>query len=327
MVSLMIKSVNAREAWLDLLKGIGILFVVIGHIAVNEIREFIYLFHMPLFFLVSGYLYKPISVKLCINKKFNQLIIPYFSFLIFLSIPHFLKLILDLDFAGIKELMRDLLFGGVWLKGWFSVFWFVTCLFLVQQIYNLLFNYLNQNLLLLVIIFSCVFAYLNMLLFPDLYFFWGANIVFMALPLFYIGHLVRYKNLKKYLLSINCSFFSLIICGFLLYVIGIYPVDYKLANYGPFLIGLIISVLSVVILCSLSNILSKYKPFRATLGYLGTASFTIMFLHQPVQITLKYFDFTGLLFLTILTVVICVLCHKLFSLFGLTRFVFLGVAK
>lgn len=60
----------AREAWLDGLKGFGILLVILGHVlsgyldawtfpaAYNSfyhVRTWIYSFHMPLFFLLSGY--------------------------------------------------------------------------------------------------------------------------------------------------------------------------------------------------------------------------------------------------------------------------------
>lgn len=42
---------------LDILKGIGIIRVVVGHMIGNQlyIRPWIYAFHMPLFFMVSGY--------------------------------------------------------------------------------------------------------------------------------------------------------------------------------------------------------------------------------------------------------------------------------
>ena len=40
---------------LDILKGIGIILVVVGHMIGNQlyIRPWIYAFHMPLFFMVS----------------------------------------------------------------------------------------------------------------------------------------------------------------------------------------------------------------------------------------------------------------------------------
>lgn len=40
-----------RDSQLDILKGIGILLVVFAHVCHSD---FIYLFHMPLFFFLSG---------------------------------------------------------------------------------------------------------------------------------------------------------------------------------------------------------------------------------------------------------------------------------
>lgn len=39
-----------RESWIDVLKGIGIILVVIGHTSMeNPLVKWIYVFHMPLF--------------------------------------------------------------------------------------------------------------------------------------------------------------------------------------------------------------------------------------------------------------------------------------
>ena len=39
----------------DLLKGVGILLVILGHIEIpHSLKTVIYSFHMPLFFFVSG---------------------------------------------------------------------------------------------------------------------------------------------------------------------------------------------------------------------------------------------------------------------------------
>jgi len=62
-----------RIEWLDSLKGFAIFLVVVGHVILGYIRAetfteyqwslqfvygVIYSFHMPLFFLISGFLYK-----------------------------------------------------------------------------------------------------------------------------------------------------------------------------------------------------------------------------------------------------------------------------
>ena len=47
-----------RKKYIDVLKGIGIFLVVFGHVThILELREYIWNFHMPLFFFISGFLF------------------------------------------------------------------------------------------------------------------------------------------------------------------------------------------------------------------------------------------------------------------------------
>lgn len=71
-----------RDESLDSIRGLAIIFVVLGHVSnlPDEIKKAIYLFHMPLFFIVSGYLF---SIKKSrdnlpgyIKSKFRRLVIP-----------------------------------------------------------------------------------------------------------------------------------------------------------------------------------------------------------------------------------------------------------
>lgn len=47
-----------RDYTWDVVRGIGILMVVLGHCAMRPLVDFVYLFHMGLFFFVSGYFLK-----------------------------------------------------------------------------------------------------------------------------------------------------------------------------------------------------------------------------------------------------------------------------
>lgn len=47
-----------RIAWVDWAKALSIFFVVIGHVGNEILRPFVYAFHVPAFFVISGYLYK-----------------------------------------------------------------------------------------------------------------------------------------------------------------------------------------------------------------------------------------------------------------------------
>ena len=58
-----------RLAHIDLLKGIGIILVLLGHLPINGIMHMlIYSFHMPLFFFCSGFFSRvDQSLKICVR--------------------------------------------------------------------------------------------------------------------------------------------------------------------------------------------------------------------------------------------------------------------
>lgn len=68
-----------RNIALDIAKGIGILLVIVGHTAgMKHIgHELIYSFHMPLFFIIAGYLYHRQDIKTLIAKSAKRLLIPW----------------------------------------------------------------------------------------------------------------------------------------------------------------------------------------------------------------------------------------------------------
>ena len=73
-----------RIEWIDIAKGLGLIFLIYGHIANNLFTQWIYTFHSPLFFFLSGFLF---SSRKNFNdfliSKTNSLLIPY----LFLGIP------------------------------------------------------------------------------------------------------------------------------------------------------------------------------------------------------------------------------------------------
>lgn len=67
-----------RINYLDIARGIGILCVIAGHMGIDKITAFVYPFHMPLFFLISGYLLDTCQdMRGYMQKKMRQLLIPY----------------------------------------------------------------------------------------------------------------------------------------------------------------------------------------------------------------------------------------------------------
>lgn len=69
---------NERNPISDIMKGIGMIMVIIGH-TTNVLNPIIYTIHMPLFFIVSGYYMKEgRSIKETVKKGIRNLLLPYF---------------------------------------------------------------------------------------------------------------------------------------------------------------------------------------------------------------------------------------------------------
>ena len=72
---------SQRNETIDIMKGFGIIAVIIGHMGILPyvpFRHFIFSFHMPLFFILAGYFFKPNpDFKGKWRKDFSRLVIPY----------------------------------------------------------------------------------------------------------------------------------------------------------------------------------------------------------------------------------------------------------
>lgn len=67
--------------WLDIARGITILLMIIGHMAIPaSLSHLIYSFHMPFFFLTSGLMFSPNkSIKQNIIRESKKLLFPYLT--------------------------------------------------------------------------------------------------------------------------------------------------------------------------------------------------------------------------------------------------------
>jgi fucose 4-O-acetylase-like acetyltransferase len=105
---------TSRINWIDVLKGFVIVSVVLAHINFDyeSVKLFIYLFHMPLFFFIGGYLFKPTNdYKEFLKKKAIHLLIPYCLFIILIYIPQASVIVSEKSESAIMTLLRPI-FGG-----------------------------------------------------------------------------------------------------------------------------------------------------------------------------------------------------------------------
>jgi fucose 4-O-acetylase-like acetyltransferase len=73
----MVSIQSNRISWVDWVKALSIFFVVVGHVGPRLFLPFVYAFHVPAFFVISGYLYK----KSWWLQTFLSFTIPVFFFI------------------------------------------------------------------------------------------------------------------------------------------------------------------------------------------------------------------------------------------------------
>lgn len=98
-----------RVHWIDILKGIGIFLVILGHTIKNSyINTWVYSFHMPLFFFISGYLTEPRDTIKNYNayiwKKSKNLLLPFLFF----------RVLLFFYWLIVEQYFRNLDLGPIW---------------------------------------------------------------------------------------------------------------------------------------------------------------------------------------------------------------------
>ena len=187
--------------WLDWARVIGIFLVVFGHMlqhiplwqenVIFDVWNWIYLFHMPLFFVISGYLYKQKGSN-GLNKIFWVLVIPYLIYQIIYFPIRFWSLKSDESILFIisKQICGILLGDGYNTP--ISYYCCLPCWFIISIIQlRFLFNFIKINLLssTILVIFSLAFLYIKKNTGLDLYACIDSTI--MAIPYFLLGYWLR----------------------------------------------------------------------------------------------------------------------------------------
>lgn len=134
---------NKRNVEIDIAKGIGILLVIIGHGAIPTwSKDAISSFHMPLFFILSGYFFRNENPLTRIQKDAKRLLLPY---VVTMTVITLYMLVVHQLFKhdGWYYFINSLWFwifptgapGGLYFSG---PIWFLFALFWTKSTFNLI---------------------------------------------------------------------------------------------------------------------------------------------------------------------------------------------
>ena len=110
-----------RLDYVDVCKWLGISLVIFGHMKMpNEVLQWIYAFHMPLFFVLSGYTYRAQRIdKEFLMKKIKTIYVPFLLFALIFC-------------RGEMSSWAYIAYGSrnaLDMAGTYTVLWFLPCFF------------------------------------------------------------------------------------------------------------------------------------------------------------------------------------------------------
>lgn len=169
-----------RILFLDYARSIALFLVVFAHLysADSNVKIFVYAFHMPFFFLASGYLHKKEeSLKLLVKKLTNRLLVPFCVFL-FIGYVYFAIVSQGSAVGVMKGSVKGIILGDVIEAN--HILWFLLALFQVRTMGNCFIKKPFPSLLVYCLLFF-VFNYFHVN-----YLYFGTSL--MALPFYLCGY-------------------------------------------------------------------------------------------------------------------------------------------
>lgn len=287
-----------RFFYIDFLKAFGIILVVFGHVyqVHDNFYYFIYSFHMPLFFLLSGVFFKyGISIKELLKKRINSMLIPYIFFYI----------VTYLYWLFIERNMRAES-GGVsteWWKPIIGLFvespnhnfmahnnplWFIPSLFSIEIMACYLTKKVQKSKLyivsLLLLLLSTLWSTLHITL-P-----FGLVMACCCFTFFILGHEIQFmNNIKQLSKQYYILLFLFIISFIYINKWGGYATNFSLFNpnikyiFHFYMMALYMIAFSIVTVKCIEPYISKISIISKCISFIGTNTLIILCLHDPLK--------------------------------------------
>ena len=292
-----------RIGYIDIAKGLGILVIVLAH---NDLagyhptlHKFIYSFHIPLFFFLSGMFFRPErTFSETLRRRFNTLLKPYLFtiFLIYLGEAAFSNMTFPVIAGRIAKSMYATGYYIDWVQLWFIPHLFAVAIF-AWIAWRDIFGRIRMDWLRWLLLFAMLAA--GVLTMP---YFWPflAPIIggeFFGLPFsldlvlasgffFLVGYEVNQRPLEKFFASplVLAGTFGLLLTMILL----LPPVlDFNTRTYPSLWINTLEALLGIAMILSLARNLEKWSERVANLfRYFGRISLVILIFHVPIQETM-----------------------------------------
>lgn len=258
-----------RKTYIDIMKCIGIILIVMGHIPITNrfVHDWIFSFHVALFFFISGYLHKVVPTDMSfIRKNLYSLIlvtVPYFIISrIFVVVQNF---VFYQDKFNINDVILQPFVSYITGSSSMGVMWFVVALFWMRIAFNTVAQYFKHK----------GFVWVQLLLFTVLsvgvyysgfrFNYYQLSAVMLAMPIYCLGYSVKQKKwAEQYIINLSCTAKLFVPFIFLLLTI-IFTKIFSPINFNALEVGTNIfsyylqTVVGVAFIFTLSVLLPSHK--------------------------------------------------------------------
>lgn len=319
-----------RLDYLDIAKGILIISVVLCH-APFDTAWYLYWFHMPAFFIISGMLYK---IGISVKEQAIKFFVPYAIFsLVDIGFNYMMYYHGHFGIDGFIQEIAKYAYGG---KATWGVFWFIPVMFVTKVLFDKLNKHLKPRMLFVVCTLSYIVAHMYSMKFvpsdiTDIthkqFVIWNLDTVLITLPYYAIGYYITKKNIQKIFestMTLIASFIGIVVLCVINIDKGVYYyLNIKYSLYQNPIFDLLMPVTITVFILSISYQLSNLK-YKRLFTIIGANSLIIMYLHKQVAtLFMDMFGF-GYIMFTIIGVLIPLLMVVLINKSLLTKFLFKG---
>lgn len=277
-----------RDNTLDILKGIGIITMVMGHSNMGEsFNSYVAGFHMQLFFIVSGYLFNQSKYSFIdyTKRKAQTLLLPYISFaIITLLYCLILSYIKQSNIYNFPECLIGIIYSNRSIFPITGALWFLQCLFLVNIIFyacGKCGEYVRLSFMLIFFLGAWVQSYY------DIWLPFALDSALSAIILFYIGFLFQRItiNITNPSSTLLLSIILLVLTYFTIKWNG--DVNPRTCTYGHhYFVYFVNAVLATLGWYFASAIIEKLKRIGMWFSIIGQDSIVFVGLNQVIISTL-----------------------------------------
>ena len=191
---------SKRITWVDMAKGYGMIAVLIGHLVQGSfLGDFVYSFHLPLFFFLSGYLFNADTDFISfLKKKGRSILLPYFSlgiFIVFFSVLYPCLFEHKYHTAKMFGYMLSQHFMAFLFQYRYGTVWYLAVLLGI----NLMMYFIvkipktwTQGVLVFTVLIFGLYRYMVM---NGRVLFWNFDATFTTMVFFWVGYVLK-KNAK-----------------------------------------------------------------------------------------------------------------------------------